>query len=74
VPQKPDSPVLVLEKTTHGSVRVGTRYREIVQMPPYYYREILSEITSFEPNRYLEEDFGGAGMSGHLAYHFLPVQ
>lgn len=73
-PQKPDSPVLVLEKTTPGSVRVGTRYREVVQMLPFYRGEILSEITRFEPNQYLEEDFSGAGMSGHLAYHFLPVQ
>jgi hypothetical protein len=41
-------------------------------MLPFYRGEILSEITRFEPNEYLEEDFKGAGMYGHLAYQFLP--
>ena len=43
-------------------------------MFPFYLGEILSEITRFEPNEHLEEDFRGAGMSGHLAYQFLPEQ
>jgi hypothetical protein len=71
-PQKPDSPVLALEKTTPGPVGVGTRYREVVQMLPFVRGEILSEITRYEPSRYLEEDFAGAGMAGHLAYEILP--
>lgn len=71
-PQKEGSPVLLLEKTTPGSVRVGTRYREVVQMLPFYRGEILSEITRIEPNEWLEEDFHGAGMYGHLSYQFLP--
>jgi len=71
-PQEEDSPVLALEKTTPGPPRVGTCYREVVQMLPFYRGEILSEITRFEPNEYLEEDFRGAGMVGHLAYQFLP--
>lgn len=71
-PQERGSPVLVLEKTTSGTPGVGTRYREVVQMLPFYRGEILSEITRYEPNEYLEEDFSGAGMRGHLAYHFLP--
>jgi hypothetical protein len=41
-------------------------------MLPFYRGEILSEITRFEPNEVLEEDFRGAGMYGHLAYQFLP--
>jgi hypothetical protein len=41
-------------------------------MLPFYRGEMLSEITRFEPNEYLEEDFRGAGMYGHLAYQFLP--
>lgn len=40
-------------------------------MLPFYRGEILSEITRYEPNEYLEEDFIGAGMRGHLAYQFL---
>lgn len=71
-PQEEGSPVLALEKTTPGRPSVGTCYREVVQMLPFYRGEILSENTRFEPNEYLEEDFRGAGMYGHLAYHFLP--
>jgi uncharacterized protein YndB with AHSA1/START domain len=71
-PQKEGSPVLVLEKTTPGTPGVGTRYREVVQMLPFYRGEILSEITHFKPNELLEEDFSGAGMYGHLAYQFIP--
>ena len=73
-PQEEGSPVLVLEKTTPGPPGMGTCYREVVQMLPFYRGEILSEITRFEPNEYLEEDFGGAGMYGHLAYQFLPEE
>jgi hypothetical protein len=71
-PQEEGSPVLVLEKTTPGPPGVGTCYREVVQMLPCYRGEILSEITGFESSEYLEEDFRGAGMHGHLAYRFLP--
>lgn len=70
-PQESDSPVLVLEKTTPGAPAVGTCYREVVQMLPFYQGEIMSEITRFEPYEHLEEDFRGAGMHGHLAYHFI---
>lgn len=70
--QKENSPVLLIEKTTAGPTGVGTRYREVVQMLPFLRGEILSEITRCEPGRFLEEDFQGAGMQGHLAYQFLP--
>ncbi len=70
-PQKPGSPVLVLEQTTPGPAGVGTRYREVVQMLPFARGEILSKVTCFMPGERLEEDFQGAGMAGHLAYQFL---
>ena len=70
-PQEDGSPVLILEKITPGPPGVGTRYREVVQMLPFIRGEILSEITRFEPGQFLEEDFQGAGMEGHLAYQFL---
>lgn len=70
-PQKDGSPVLLLAQTTSGLAGVGTRYREVVRMLPFVRGEILSVITRFEPGRYLEEDFYGAGMSGHLAYEFV---
>jgi Polyketide cyclase / dehydrase and lipid transport len=73
-PQKPGSPVLLLEQTTPGPAGVGTRYREVVQMLPFVRGEILSEVTRFEPGEALEEDYQGAGMNGHLAYQFLPEE
>jgi hypothetical protein len=70
-PQEPGSPVLILDKTSPGPARLGTHYREVVQMFPGIRGEILSEITRFEPCSHLEEDFHGAGMEGHLAYEFI---
>lgn len=71
--QQPEgSPVLALEQTTPGPAGVGTRYREVVQMLPFVRGEILSVITRFEPGEALEEDFAGAGFTGHLAYQFVP--
>ena len=71
-PQKEDSPVLLIEKTTPDPPSIGTHYREVVQMLPFFRGEILSVITRFEASKFLEEDFKGAGMKGHLAYQFLP--
>jgi hypothetical protein len=73
-PQEEDSPVLLLEQTTSGLPGVGTCYREVVQMLPFYQGEILSKITRFEPDQHLEEDFRGAWMVGHLAYQLIPEQ
>ena len=69
-PQEKGSPVLLLEKTTPGPAGVGTRYREVVQMLPFYRGTILSEITTFREYENLEEDFWGPGMHGHLIYQF----
>jgi len=71
--QKPGSPVLALDKTTAGPPAVGTRYREVVRMAPLVRATVFSEITRFEPPRYLEEVFRGAGMRGHLAYEFVAL-
>ena len=68
-PQPSDSPVSRLDKVTPGPVGVGTRFVEVVRG---LRGEIHSEITCFEPASRLEEDFWGAGMTGHLAYRFLP--
>jgi hypothetical protein len=70
-PIEEDSPVLILEKITPGPTGVGTRYREVVQMLPFLRGEIRSVITRYDPDEYLEEDFWGSGMKGHLAYQFL---
>jgi len=69
--QEEVSPVIILDKTTPGPVSEGTRYREVVQMLPFYQGEILSVITRIEPPEFLEKDFWGAGMLGHLANQFI---
>jgi hypothetical protein len=71
--QPSNSPVLLLEKTTPGPLGVGTRYREVVQMLPFVKKDILSEVTRFEPSSVLEEKWRGAGMEGILTYFFNPI-
>jgi len=43
------SPVLALDLMTPDPPRIGSRYREVVQMLPFFNGEIFSEITVFEP-------------------------
>ena len=69
--QKDNSPVLVLDRLTDLPVAVGTKYREVVQMLPFYKSEIFSTITRYEPYEYLEENFHSKGMKGYLAYQFI---
>ena len=64
------SPVPVLDKITDGPVRVGTRYLEVVKMLPFVTMTILSEITEYEPERYLASRWWSNVMEGHLAYTF----
>ena len=65
--------MLGIEKLDPGPPVPGTRYREVVQMLPLVRGEIRSRITRIEPGLWLEEDFEGAAMRGHLAYQFLDV-
>ncbi len=73
------SPVPVLDKITDGPVGVGTRYREVVRMMPGIgvmpgvTMTILSEVTGYEPERYLASDWHSNVMAGRLAYAFEPV-
>ena len=71
--QLSSSPVLLIEKTTPGPLGVGTCYREVVRMMPFVKKDILSEVTRFEPFSVLEEKWRGAGMEGILTYFFNPV-
>ena len=68
--QEKDSSVAVIEKMTEGSVGRGTRYREVVQMMPFYREEIRSEITRYEPEKLIEECFESGMMYGRLIYLF----
>jgi hypothetical protein len=68
VQQSEDSPVLALDLITEGPPRLGSMYREVVQMMPFVKGEILSEITAFDVPRVLELTWSGAGMSGTDRY------
>jgi len=68
VQQAEASPVLALEMTTSDAPRLGSRYREVVQILPFYTGEFLSEITAFEPPRLLELAYTGPGMTGGDRY------
>jgi len=68
VQQPDDSPVLALDLITEGPPRLGSKYREVVQMMPFVRGEILSEITAFESPRVFEMTWSGSGMSGTDRY------
>jgi hypothetical protein len=68
VPQAKGSPVLALDLTTPGPPRLGSRYREVVRMLPFFKGEILSEITVFDPPVVLEMSWTAPGMKGMDRY------
>jgi len=72
--QSGGSPVLSMEELTPGPPGPGFKYREVVQMFPFYKGEFLSEITSFEPPRFLELTWTGPAMIGTDRYRLTPVK
>jgi hypothetical protein len=64
VKQEEGSPVLALELITPGPPSLGSRYREVVQMLPFFKGEIFSEITVFRPPQVLELTWTAPGMKG----------
>lgn len=74
VQQEEDSPVLALELITEAPPRLGSRYREVVQMTPLFKGEIMSEITAFEPPRLLELTWEGTGMIGTDRYELTKFE
>ena len=70
--RKPCSAVRLLDKITDRPVSVGTRYREVVRILPWFEGEIFSEITIFEDNARIAEIFSGPKMTGDLIYTFSP--
>ncbi len=67
------SPVLSMEKLTPVPPGPGFRYREVVQMFPFYKGEFITEITVFEPPRVLELAWTGSGMIGRDRYELTAV-
>jgi hypothetical protein len=74
VQQEEGSPVLALELTTPGPPRLGSRYREVVRMLPFFKGEIFSEITAFERPRILEMAWMAPGMKGTDRYELAAVE
>ncbi len=73
VPQAGDSPVIALDLITDGLPRLGSKYREGVQVMPFFKGEILSEITAFDLNQLLELTWTGPGMQGIDQYELMEV-
>jgi hypothetical protein len=74
VQQSDDSPVLALDLITEAPPRLGSKYREVVQMIPLLRGEIISEITAFDPHRVLEMAWRGPGMTGTDRYELAITQ
>jgi hypothetical protein len=68
--QRQGSAVSLIEKITPEPVKVGTQFREVVNVFPWYQMEIRSEVTRFEPVERIAEDFWGPAMRGDLEYQF----
>jgi len=74
VQQAEGSPVVGLEYTTPGSPRLGSKYREVVRMLPFYKGEFISEITAFEPPLLLELTWTGPAMTGRDRYELTEIE
>jgi hypothetical protein len=74
VQQAEGSPVLALDSTTSGPPGLGSKYREVVRMLPFYKGEFLSEVTAFEPPRVLEMVWTGPAMAGRDRYELAVIQ
>lgn len=70
--QESNSQVLLVEKLTPGPSRIGTQYRETVQLLPFITIEMITEVTQMNPHKNLEFTWSGGGMEGVLKYHLDP--
>ena len=73
VQQDEGSPVLELELMTPGPIGLGSRYREVVQMMPFFKGEMISTITAFEWPVVLQMDWTGPGMTGRDRYELAAI-
>lgn len=74
VQQAEGSPVLALDRMTSSPPGLGSRYREVVRMLPFYDGEIFSEITAFEPPVLLEMEWTGPAMTGRDRYELTEIE
>jgi hypothetical protein len=68
------SPVLSMEKLTPQSPGPGFKYREVVQMFPFYKGEFITEIVDFDRPRVLGLSWTGPAMVGRDKYELTPIQ
>jgi hypothetical protein len=68
------SPVLALDRTTPEPPGLGSKYRQVVRMLPFYKGEFVSEITAFEPPRLLEMVWTGPAITGRDRYELVEIQ
>jgi len=73
VQQAGGSPVVLMETLTPNRPGPGFRYREVVQMFPFYRGGFISEIASYERPWTLELVWTAPGMSGQDRYELLGV-
>lgn len=73
IQQDEGSPVLELELITPGPIGLGSRYREVVQMMPFFKGEMLSTVTAFERPLVLEMEWTGPGMTGRDRYELAAI-
>lgn len=66
--QEQGSAVILIEKISPGPVNLGTQFREVVRVFPWYQMEIRSEVTGFEQGTRIAEKFWGPAMHGNLEY------
>ena len=69
----PNSPVPEMEKIPPGPTIVGTRWREVVKLLPFVTMTMWSDCTALVPDRRLELDWHGPGMTGHITYTMEPT-
>jgi len=74
VQQAEGSPVRALDRMTSGPPGLGSKYREVVRMLPFYQGEFLSQITAFEPPSLLEMVWTGPAMTGRDRYELTETQ
>jgi hypothetical protein len=65
--------VPVMEKTTPGPTRVGTRWHEVIQLAPHLTMTVWSEVVAIEQDRLLDERFWAWWMRGRLLYTMTPI-
>lgn len=69
----PGSPVVTMEKIPPGRTVVGTRWREVVRLPPGLRMTVWSVVIDLTPDAGLVVDFSAVAFTGRLSYQLTPT-